>query len=55
MAVQSDAVRRFTAAWERGDDTAINRITIEITQSGNDADIVAMSRVMGATPYGAAK
>jgi hypothetical protein len=52
MPVQSDAVRRFTAAWERGDDDAINRITIEIMQSGIDADVVAMSRVMGATPYG---
>ncbi|QQM45172.1 hypothetical protein [Streptomyces liliifuscus] len=55
MAAKSDAVNRFTAAWERGDDDAINRITIEITQSGNDADVVAMSRVMGATTYGAAK
>lgn len=55
MTVQSDAVRRFTAAWERGDDDVINRITIEINQSGSDADVAAMVRVMGRTPHGAAK
>ncbi|MGW5636452.1 hypothetical protein [Streptomyces sp. NPDC003832] len=55
MTVQSDAVRRFTAAWKRGDDDAINEITIEITQRGSDTDIVAMSRVMAATPYGSNK
>lgn len=55
MTVQSDAVRRFTSAWERGDDDEINNITIEIIRSGNDADIVAMSRVMGVTPYGGSR
>ena len=52
MTAQSEAVRRFAFAWERGDDDAINNITIEITQSGNDNDLVAISRVMAATPHG---
>lgn len=52
---QSEAVRRFTDAWKRGDDGTINRITIEITQSGNDADVVAMARVMGGTRYGSSR
>lgn len=52
MTSQSDAIRRFTDAWKRGDDDAINQITIEITRRGSDDDIVAMSRVMAASPYG---
>ncbi|WP_158712439.1 hypothetical protein [Streptomyces sp. NRRL F-5135] len=52
MTAQTDAVRRFIDAWKRGDDNAINNITIEITQSGNKADLVAMSRVMATTPHG---
>ncbi|QTD96992.1 hypothetical protein [Streptomyces cyanogenus] len=55
MTTQSDAVRRFTDAWKCGDDDTINQITIEITQSGNDADIVAMSRVMAKTTYASSK
>ncbi|MFE7566230.1 hypothetical protein ACFU76_04590 [Streptomyces sp. NPDC057539] len=54
MATQSksDAVRRFEDAWECGDDTAINRITSEINQSGNDANISAIVRIMAATLQG---
>lgn len=52
MAAQTDAVSRFTEAWTRGDDHAINEITIEITQGGSDADVAAMVQAMTATPYG---
>ncbi|MFF7329681.1 hypothetical protein [Streptomyces sp. NPDC008150] len=52
MQTQSDAVRRFTEAWKSGNDDSINRITMEITQSGNDADLAAITRVMGGTPHG---
>ncbi|MFM9589867.1 hypothetical protein ACKI1J_14910 [Streptomyces scabiei] len=52
MTAQSDAVRRFTAAWKRGDDNAINEITTEIMHGGNEADMVAMSRAMDARTYG---
>ncbi|MFB7500043.1 hypothetical protein ACFC09_36090 [Streptomyces sp. NPDC056161] len=55
MTVQSDVVRRFTDAWKRGDDHMINQITIEVTQGGSDADIVAISRVMSSTPHGSRK
>jgi hypothetical protein len=52
METQSTTIRSFTDAWKRGDDSAINRITTEIIQGGNDAEVVAMSRVMAATKYG---
>ncbi|MFE7727423.1 hypothetical protein ACFU5D_16710 [Streptomyces anthocyanicus] len=52
MSAQSEPVRRFADAWKRGDDDEINTITGEILNGGNDADIVAMSRVMANTAHG---
>jgi hypothetical protein len=59
METQSPAIQRFTAAWQRGDDDAINRITLEVSErskkSGNDTELVALARVMAANPYGEGK
>ncbi|WP_333742669.1 hypothetical protein [Streptomyces ardesiacus] len=52
MSAQSEPVRRFANAWKRGDDDEINTITAEILNGGNDADLVAMSRVMANTAHG---
>ncbi|WP_159046795.1 hypothetical protein [Streptomyces sp. NRRL F-4707] len=51
MSAQSEPVRRFANAWKRGDDDEINTITAEIL-NGDDADLVAMSRVMANTAHG---
>lgn len=55
METHSETIRRFTAAWQRGDDDAINRITIEVHERGNDAELVALTKAMANTPHGGRK
>jgi hypothetical protein len=46
------AIDLFATAWKSGDDAAINRITIEVNERGDDAELIELSRAMAATPYG---
>lgn len=55
MESQFPAIQSFAAAWQRGDDDAINRITIDVSKRGNDAELVALARVMADNPYGEGK
>ncbi|MGW2048586.1 hypothetical protein ACWCPF_25895 [Streptomyces sp. NPDC001858] len=52
MGMHSPTIQRFVDAWLRGDDDAINRITIEVNERGDDAEIVVLARAMAANPYG---
>lgn len=49
------AIQRFVAAWKSGDDDTINRITLEVSERGDDTELIALSRAMAATPHGGAK
>jgi uncharacterized protein HemY len=55
MESQSPTIERFTTAWKRGDDDAINRITIEVNERGDDTELVALTRAMADIPYGEGK
>jgi len=60
MPVQSDVVRRFTDAWKRGDDNAIERISTEIAEGGDpyrimDDDLAAVCSIMRNTRKGSGK
>jgi hypothetical protein len=53
--MESSDIQRYVTAWKKGDDATIARITVDVTQGGDDSELVDLSRAVEGIPYGSGK